>query len=180
MNKLKVGDREWRQIEGFEYKISNDGEVMSLITGKILKGGLNPCGYRTVSLIRWIDGMREQVGANHHILVARYFIGPRPNGLVINHKNGIKTDNNIDNLEYCTPRDNREHAKAMRLYKSGSRCSWSKLSEEQVLCIRRGKDAGLSNEQLARAFKVTKKAITQLLKGKSWKYADEVLSKKCG
>lgn len=167
---LKVGDREWRKIEGFDYSVSNDGEVRRDSTGLILKGGVNPGGYRTVSLIQWEAGKRIQVQGRHHQLVMRYFVGPRPHGMVINHKNGIKTDNRLINLEYCTPRDNREHAKAMQLYHMGSRCSWSKLSEDTVILMRKAHEIGMSTKQLARAFEVSKKAVQLALKGRNWKH----------
>lgn len=181
---LAVGDREWRPIEGWSYEVSSDGEVRNS-SGKVLKGGWRSRGeYRAVSLVRWVDGKREQVNIAIHHLVMRWFIGPRPPGHVINHKNGIKTDNRLENLEYCTPRDNREHAKAMRLYQSGARCSWSKLNEEDVLLIRRVREAGLSYLRIARAFGVSKKAITQIFAGKNWKHTNEsvreVLGKRGG
>jgi hypothetical protein len=45
-----------------------------------------------------------------HVLVAEVFLGPRPNGAEINHKNGIKADNHYRNLEYTTQAENFQHA----------------------------------------------------------------------
>ena len=45
-----------------------------------------------------------------HVLVMRTFVGPRPGGLVINHIDGNKTNNHLDNLEYCTQTANERHS----------------------------------------------------------------------
>ena len=50
-----------------------------------------------------------------HILVAKAFLGPRPKGMVINHKDGNNLNNAAKNLEYVTPKRNQEHASEMGL-----------------------------------------------------------------
>lgn len=175
MTEFKVGDREFeiRRITNSPYFVTRCGEIISEKTGKVLRGGTST-GYRT-AILCW-DGQRQIV--RHHALVLRWFVGPRPMGMVINHKDGNKQNNNLDNLEYCTPRDNREHAKSHRLYHSGSRCSWSKLNEEQAMLIRRAHDIGMSLMQLARAFEVSKKAINQVIQNKAWTRFVEAKEKK--
>ena len=58
-------------------------------------------------------------GTRKHFVIAREvahaFIGVRPEGMQINHKNGIKTDNRVENLEYISPSDNLKHAVKMGL-----------------------------------------------------------------
>lgn len=173
MKELKPGDRvAWKRLPDFDYSVSSAGEIRSERTGKVLKGGISG-GYRTASLIRRNSaGAREQIQVRHHHAVMAEFVSVRPPGMVINHKNGIKTDNRLENLEYCTAADNRAHAVAMRLYKSGSRCPWSKLSQEEVALIFRVRDVGMPQTRIARAFGVSKKAIQRILSGKSWKYVE--------
>ncbi len=65
-----------------------------------------PSGYEQVRLR---SGGKSMVYAVHR-LVAICFIGPRPEGCGVNHKNGIKTDNRLDNLEYLTVAENTQHA----------------------------------------------------------------------
>lgn len=109
----------WKDIEGYEgrYQVSNLGRVRSLDiilmqpnphngvmmprrrTGKILKLLNGTTGYKMVCLS---EGFRKFKTKSVHRLVAKAFI-PNPLNLeFINHKNEIKTDNRIDNLEWCT------------------------------------------------------------------------------
>ena len=103
----------YKDIEGFEglYQVSNLGRVKSLNynhTGKegVLTPALNSYGYCKVSL--WKNGkMRVK---SIHRLVADAFID-NPNNLpCVNHINGVKTDNSVENLEWCTYKENNAHA----------------------------------------------------------------------
>ena len=95
----------WKDIEGFEglYQISNMGNVKSLNyhrTGKerIMKGRKDKDGYLLAHLSK--DGKAKNYQI--HRLVAIAFI-PNPDNLpVINHKNEIKSDNRVSNLEWCS------------------------------------------------------------------------------
>lgn len=107
---------EWRSISGHEgeYEVSNLGRVKSLDMkiwggkvfypkeGKILSPGLGGTGYLTVSL----RGKTHKVAR----LVGLAFVGGYEDGLVINHINGIKTDDYSNNLEWVTSRQNNNHA----------------------------------------------------------------------
>lgn len=104
---------EWRDISGFEglYKISSLGQVYSLRSKRLLKPCLvgpldRDARYYGVMLRK--DGKAIQFTI--HRLVALAFIGERPDGHYINHKNLNRLDNRVDNLEYVTPQENTRHA----------------------------------------------------------------------
>lgn len=96
-----------RPVVGFEnlYAISTEGAVMSLRAGRALTPTNAGKGYRIVTLCR--DGFEFKRYV--HRLVAEAFHGP-PNGLHVNHKDGVKTNNRPENLEWVTVLENNRHA----------------------------------------------------------------------
>lgn len=103
----------WKDIEGYEglYQISNFGNVKSLLFNhssysKLLSNRLVNGGYCQVVLYK----NKNRKAFYVHVLVANAFI-PNPSNLPeVNHKDGNKTNNNISNLEWVTPRENSLHA----------------------------------------------------------------------
>lgn len=99
----------WRDIEGFvgHYKVSNKGRVKSLCgTPKILSQKTSNCGYKQAHLSKNNKAKRYSV----HRLVGKAFVDNPRNKPQINHKNGDKTDNRAENLEWCTASENQLHA----------------------------------------------------------------------
>jgi len=103
----------WRTHPDFpvEYSVSDRGRVMNRHE-KILKGSLDNRGYMRVSL----HSGGVKFDRTVHRLVMEAFVGFRGEGMTVNHKNGIKTDNRLSNLEYCTLADNIRHGHKMGLY----------------------------------------------------------------
>ena len=112
----------WKTIEGFEnYQVSNLGNVKSLNYNgtkkeKILKPNLDKFGYLRVNLY----SNKKMKYFKIHQLVAIEFLNHIPNKitLVVNHKNFIKTDNRLENLEIITSRENsnKKHIKSNSKY----------------------------------------------------------------
>lgn len=105
----------WKDIKGYEglYKISNYGRVESLPKNRygskksiILKPFLDKDGYLNIGLCKNNVVTKHKV----HRLVAQVFINNCHNKPQVNHKNGIKDDNRVTNLEWVTNGENQKHA----------------------------------------------------------------------
>lgn len=118
MNKPK----DFKDIPGYEgrYAISKDGEVYSYpkktnnnaqIAGKLMKPFLNNKGYYVISLIK--NKLRKCIRV--HRLVAYTYIPNPKNKPQINHKNFNKSDNRIENLEWCTASENNRYKKLKKV-----------------------------------------------------------------
>lgn len=115
---------EWADIKGFEgmYQVSTEGRVRSVdrVTemvrygisyemrhkGRVLKTSVNKCGYERVQLTKDSRPYNFTI----HRLVATAFIPNKENLPEINHIDGNKRNNNVDNLEWCTKSHNIQHA----------------------------------------------------------------------
>ena len=125
-----------------------------------------------VKLFDGSTGISGKPRARKHIhrLVADAFFGPCPDGHEVNHKDGVKTNNNVDNLEYVTRLENAQHAKERGLYLSGERVPNSKLTAEQVRSIRALRASGeWTYKRLAKTFGVSNGTISTILSRKWWK-----------
>ena len=119
----------WKEIIGYEneYQVSDLGNVRSVdrqvndnggirITGGTMLKGEIVKGYRRVSLCRKSKKYRTTV----HRLVAMHFLENKLNKVAVNHKDGNKLNNCVDNLEWCTNSENIRHAFKLGLKKANN------------------------------------------------------------
>lgn len=96
----------WKKIDGFNYSVSDTGEVRNDGTGKIKSNVTTDHGYEKVDL--YSESKRKTMRV--HRLVAQAFVDNPDNKPQVNHKDGNKHNNTPDNLEWTTAKENMEHA----------------------------------------------------------------------
>ena len=142
-----------------DYEIMKDGRIFNKRFGRFVKPQLNNKGYGRVTLC----GKQFFV----HRLVAEKYI-PNPNNLPqVNHKDGDKTNNSVENLEWVSNQENRNHAVTNGLQIQGEKCSWSKLTQEDVDYIRN--HSYIKQLELAKMFNVSRSAIADIIHYRTWK-----------
>lgn len=175
----------WKTLDDYpKYLVSNMGNVKS-IRGNILRPfdrmknkAPSYRGYQTVHLVGPKVKSRYE-NKTVHSLVMMAFVGPRPQGYVINHINGIKWDNRLDNLEYCTVSHNRkEDFIHGRQSLSGEKNTQAKLTERQVLeIVSLYKSGGHTFRSLAERFGIYYTGISNIMSGRCWGYLTGIKSK---
>jgi hypothetical protein len=159
----------WKTIKGFkDYEVSNLGNVKSLSNEftrkeRLLKKGTIKNGYNIVVLINDKNKKTKYV----HRLVAEAFLENAKNNLCVNHINGVKNDNRVENLEWLSYSENSIHAFKNNLQPKGQDRKQSKLTDKEVLEIR-GSD--LRNVELSRLYNISKSTISGIQSGKLWKH----------
>lgn len=167
----------WKVIPGFPgHMASSMGRIKSInhtsnrglpypVKGKIRKQLINKRGYCRIQLIH--KGKNYQA----HQLIALTFLENPNNYTSINHINGIKTDNRIENLEWCSHSHNTRHAFDMGLINipNGVKHWSSCLDEIQVKTIRKCISDGMTAYKLAKYFKVSQAVVHNIKHGLTYK-----------
>lgn len=162
----------WKKIKGFpKYEISNTGEVRSFYFGKSTKLAQRKtsAGYFGVTLCE----NKERKDSYIHKLVAEAFLSNLKNKTFVNHKDGNKNNNNVSNLEWCTPSENMQHAYDMNLRESqkGESHGRSKLTDSDILKIRSlYKNTKIKQKELAEMFSVCRETVGLIVLNKIWKH----------
>lgn len=175
---------EWRDIPGYEgyYQISSTCVVKGLkrIVARsdggtttrpeaILAQQTNEWGYMTVGLNK--NRKRKHMLVHRIMLLA--FVGECPDGMEINHKNGNKNDNRLENLEYCTHSENQKHAcNVLGFVTRGVRHGRAKLNDGLVREIRYLHANGMSHSKLSAKYHVSEKVIYCVVNRKSWRHVE--------
>lgn len=149
------------------YGITNKSRVVNLKEGTLLKPKVDATGYLKVTM--FLEGRR--VEKRVHRLVAEYFI-PNPDGLpIVNHLDGDKTNADISNLEWTTPKGNAIHALEHGLLRIGEEAPTAKITEDEALSIINDISNGMTNREIQEKYPSATKSIVEKLRNKSrWKH----------
>jgi flagellar hook-basal body complex protein FliE len=169
----------WKSIEGFEgrYEVSSLGRFKALgrpivykdgrkgnLNEKMIKGSIGNNGYYSITF----DSTTRKLA---HRVVAETFLGKQEYRLTVNHKDGIKTNNSIDNLEWATYKENNDHARNTGLCNQhGNNTNLTKFSEQLIAALKKVKNKyQTSAGDLAEIFDMSQSHVYEILNGTSRK-----------
>ncbi len=179
MKDLRFVCEEWKIIPEFdEYEVSNFGRVRSidrykngrhgkyLVKGKELKQTLDKKGYPQV---------RFRKGETHarlvHRIVAKAFIKIIDGCNQVNHKNGLKTDNRVDNLEWVNNSQNQLHAykNGLQPSRAGERNVKAILTDAKVTELKKLYNSGKLIVDISKTENINISIIRDIIYGRTWK-----------
>lgn len=178
----------WKDIIGYEgfYQVSNLGRIKTLDRVKEFPNGVKHIirreaimklkttnfGYITVSLYN--HSAKKSKNYFAHKLVLIMFSTNPENKLEGNHKNGIKSDNTLENLEWCTRAENNRHAieTGLLVARKGSEVYNAKLNEEKIALIRRfyRRFPKTKQRDFSKRIEICHKQLNSILKNRTWKH----------
>jgi hypothetical protein len=178
MRELKFIE-EWKDISEFkEYEVSNFGRVrgkdrfrkgkngLCFLKGKELKQVINKRGYPEVRFRK--NGTHIRVV---HRLVAKAFIPNLENKPQVNHVDGNKLNNRVDNLGWMNNSENQKHAYFLGLQpdKCGERNGRAKLTNEKVTSLKELYNLGKSAREVSEIMNISLYTVRQIISGTTWK-----------
>jgi hypothetical protein len=176
---ILLGMENWKAVVGYEglYEVSDMGNIRRI--GRWTDGRANKVkgirkphkkanGYFRINLYR--DKTLKDFAIHRLVLAA--FVGPLEFGYEVNHKNGIKNDNRLENLEYLTHSGNKLHSYRVlgAQHFKGSEAPNAKLDEADVLAIRALRKRGWKIARIAMEFGINKSAICKICRFQAWKH----------
>ena len=173
-----MSEEEWQDLRGWDgkYQISNHGRLRSfgIKFSRLCPGGYitvgcheKSTGYNAVTLRR--PGFIEK--NRIHVLVATHFI-IKPfsyKNLCVNHKDGNKKNNHVENLEWVTFRENSQHAVNTGLHNlKGENHPHAKLTRDKVIEMRKLRKQGLTHQKIADMYGISRRQAGDVITGRNW------------
>jgi HNH endonuclease len=149
------------------YLIYSDGRIWSKKVSRFLKPYIDKNGYyrNTFHLLN-----KKKIFTGHHKIIALTFIPNPENKPQINHINGIKSDNRVENLEWVTNQENMDHSIKMGLrhWEKGDLSKNHKLNEIDIPEIRKRLENGETQLSIAKIYGVKRQTIGDIKLGRKW------------
>lgn len=156
------------------YLISRDGEIFDNRRKKFITPQLDDKGYFRVALAV-VGNRQKQKHFRLHRLLAITFIPNPDNKSFINHINGVKHDNSIENLEWCTHKENMQHSARIGLSKFyiGEKAKNVKITNKIALKIYEDR-LSMSRKDISIKYGLSKCTIQNIMVGKTWSHVTGV------
>ncbi len=167
----------WKDLENFPgYQVSTLGNVKSVNRFRKTKGNyLAKVKGRNLTIRKnkrgYLECRIKNIDKIIHRLVAQTFIFNSENKPQVNHINGIKTDNKVENLEWCTNSENQLHAykNGLKINPIGEKNNNTKLTNEQVSKIKNEYNLGKTINDISIDYSIKFSIIKDIVYGASWK-----------
>lgn len=160
---------ETRQLFNTTYVVRQDGNVISK-RGKVMKPKLTKNGYYDLNL--YIAGEGKKTYRVNRLVALVYIPNPE-NKPFVNHIDGNKLNNSVENLEWVTHAENMEHARLTNLIKRGEDTPVSIYSTEQIEEVCAMMQAGYRNTEISESVGVGRYVIGEIRAGKSWLHVSQ-------
>ena len=156
--------RTYRKNTLDDYEITIDGRVINIHTGKPVKPQINGTGYYRVAIGKKLKFV--------HRLVAQKYL-PNPDNLPqVNHKDGNKLNNHVDNLEWVSNRENSLHALRNGWMRIEENHQFAKLDRESVSFIKSHPE--MTRKELSEMFNISPHTISDIRNGRTWKTVEKI------
>ena len=156
--------RTYRKNTLDDYEITIDGRVINIHTGKPVKPQINGTGYYRV-------GIGKKLKFVHRLVAQKYL--PNPDNLPqVNHKDGNKLNNHVDNLEWVSNRENSLHALRNGWMRIEENHQFAKLDRESVSFIKSHPE--MTRKELSEMFNISPHTISDIRTGKTWKTVEKI------
>lgn len=160
--------------EKTDYYINKAGDIFSLKTKKYLTPIIDKDGYKIVCLTTNKGKKNYKV---HRLVALTFLVYRESHRNIVNHKNGIKTDNRVENLEWCTVQENSIHAVRNGLttydHKRGEKSNFSKYPEETIRQICKLFEQGYSVDYVYKHLNLKKMFVYKIYRRLRWKHISD-------
>lgn len=150
----------FKGIKYNKYEIDNLGNVYRKGNDEPLKPFGDGRGYNRVDLM---SDRNERISAKIHLIMAHTFLGKQKPGIIVNHKDGNKSNNSLNNLEYISQRENVAHAQ--RLIKG-----MVYLDDESITGILLLRNDGVPLQDIADEYNIPYHVVRDLVQGKTYNH----------
>lgn len=158
----------WKPVKDFPlYRVSNYGRIKSFWSGRwtILNGTVTTNGYVHQPLKHLITKIMTV-----HSIVLEAFVGPRPEGMQCNHKDGNKTNNSLSNLEWVTQSENALHAikNGLQPLCRGESHGKAKWKDGEIWLLKKMLYHGVAKSIICKMFKMGIRNVNRIAHGDRW------------